>query len=512
MNKKGTILWRIAVLGLFASLLPLGIHLLNEHNKIDSDRMLDVSVSIRTMSHVTIDKFGDSVWDVSNGSGFLVSKRNCEVWTNHHVIADAAVIEVYPRGWARTAGIKARVVNSTPRTDVAILELDYCDGLPAAVLGNSATVSPGDETFAVGNPLGRNPDSISRGIISHTQRFRDSSVPYLQTDAAINPGNSGGALFDRNGLVIGMNTAIDTSRQGTNLGVGFAVPINQVKRVVAGLRNGPPSWGDAGFSDVIATLTPEEAEVFRVPEGLGALVVTKSPEEGPSAGKLFAHDVIYRINGNEVTDSKQVARTIGQHAVGETIALNLIRNGEHQDVEIVLDEGWKAGDLPQPDNYEGYLGMTLEMWSEEDGPRGQFKQPVITQVHSLGPAHKAHIASSQKSVYFNGPFVVPYLLDVKTITGLAYRGEYHDIETVDQVETFAANAFAAGEPLLLEIELWTRPNSRDYNAELKLEGTAFFKLQPQVALAGSDPSMLPGPHRNWVEKPSFRMAKTRNRI
>ena len=115
MNRKSTIMWRVAVLGLFASLVPLGLYILDEYNKIDSDRMLDVSVSIRTMSHVTVDKFGDSVWDIGNGSGFIVSAENCEVWTNHHVIADAAVIEVYPRGWKSTAGIKARVINSTPR-------------------------------------------------------------------------------------------------------------------------------------------------------------------------------------------------------------------------------------------------------------------------------------------------------------------------------------------------------------------------------------------------------------
>ena len=184
MNRKSTILWRLAVLGLFASLVPLGFYALDRHDQIDTNRMLDVSVSIRTMSHVTVDTFGDSVWEISNGSGFLVSSRNCEVWTNQHVIENAALIEVYPRGWQSTAGIPARVINATPRSDIAILELDDCTDLPVAKLGNSDLVMPGDETFAVGNPLGRNPDSISRGIISHTQRYREGSTPYLQTDAA----------------------------------------------------------------------------------------------------------------------------------------------------------------------------------------------------------------------------------------------------------------------------------------------------------------------------------------
>ncbi len=508
MNRKSTILWRVAVLGLIASLVPLGIYALERYNQVDTDRMLDVSVSIRTMSHVTVDKFGDSVWDTGNGSGFLVSRQNCEVWTNHHVIADAALIEVFPKGWNRAGGISATVVNATPRTDVAILELEHCDGLPQARLGNSDLVQPGDETFAVGNPLGRNPDSISRGIISHTQRYRDAPLPYLQTDAAINPGNSGGALFDREGNVIGMNTAIETTRFGSNTGVGFAVPINLVREVVAELREGPPSWGDAGFNDVVASLSPDEAEVFHVPDGLAALIITATPEDGPSAGKLEAHDVIYRINGNGIEDKKQATRMIGQHKVGEALALDVIRAGEQRRVEIVLGEGWSANAVPTADQYDGYLGMTLEMWTDKDDDRNRFKQPVITRVHSMGPAHRAHIASTQKTVFVNGGFAIPYLLDVKTVTGVAYQGEYHPVETVAEVESFAARAFADGEPLLLEIELWARTDPRDYRADLIHESTAFFKLTPERALAGNDDSRFKAKPLNRVSRAPFAMLRT----
>ena len=479
MNRKGTLLWRLAVLALFASLVPTGLYILNTHNSVDTDKMLNVSVSIRTMSHVTIDKFGDSVWESSTGSGFMISSRDCEVWTNHHVIEDAAVIEVYPRGWNQGVGIAARVVNSTPRSDIAILQLESCDDIPQALLGDSSLVQPGDETFAVGNPMGRNPDSISRGIISHTERYRSGSIPYLQTDAAINPGNSGGALFDSEGRVIGINSAIDTTRLGANVGVGYAVPINLAKQVVTELRQGPPSWGDAGFADIVSTLTADEAAVFNVPDGHGALVVTKTPEEGPSAGKLLAHDVIYRINDTGVTDTAEVVRAIGQHSVGDTLTLDLIRTGELESIEITLGEGWKANEIQGADEYEGLLGMTLKMWDQEDDVRGRFKRPVITKVHSLGPAHKAHIASSQKSLYMRGPFVVPYLLDVKTVTGIAYQGEFHEVNTVEEVEEIAAEAYASGEPMLLEIEYWSRANPTQYQTELELAGTAFYKLTPE---------------------------------
>lgn len=482
MHRKSTLLWRLAVLGLFASLVPIGIYALERHNQVDTESMLDVSVSIRTMSHVTVDKFGDSVWEINNGSGFLVSTRNCEVWTNQHVIADAAMVEVYPRGWKGAAGIPATVINATPRHDIAILELEYCDGVPQAVLGNSDRVNAGDESFAVGNPLGRNPDSISRGIISHPRRFRESGTPYVQTDAAINPGNSGGALFDRDGRVIGINTAIDSTRFGTNLGVGFAVPINLVMQTVADLRKGPPSWGDAGFADIVSPLTAAEAEVLQVPGGGAALVITSTPEEGPSHGKLQAHDVIYRVADIGIESTEQAVRLIGQHDAGDILELDLIRDGQQQRIEIVLGEGWQADSEPERDIYDGYLGMALEMWDQAEGDRGRFKQPVITRVHSLGPAHRARISSSQKSVVISGPYVIPYLLDVKTVTGVAYQGRFHAISSVEEIDSFAARAYREGNPLLLEVEHWARSNPADHKTELELEKTAFFKLMPERAI------------------------------
>ena len=427
MEKRSTILWRLAVLAVFVSLIPLGMLAQERHARIDIDRMLDSSVTIRTVSHVTIDKYGDSVWEVSNGSGFLVSSVNCEVWTNHHVIANAALIEVYPRGWNQGAGIEAKVINSTPRSDVAILHLEQCNGIAQAQLGNSDSIQAGDETFAVGNPLGRNPDSISRGIVSHTRRFREADMPYLQTDAAINPGNSGGALFDRNARVIGINAAIDSTRNGANVGVGYAIPINEVMQSVAQLRQGPPSWGDAGLSGLVSQLTPEEAAVFGISAEGGALVVMQTPEQGPGQGHLQEHDVIYRVAGQPVENMRQTERWISKFKAGESLPLDLIRNGENQRIEIVLGEGWVAGKVPTADNYEGYLGMTVEMWDQEEGDRGLFKQPVITKVHSLGPAHKARVSSSQSSLLVSGPYTVPYLLDVKTITGVAYRGRFHAV-------------------------------------------------------------------------------------
>jgi hypothetical protein len=276
---------------------------------------------------------------------------------------------------------------------------------------------------------------------------------------------------------------------------------------VASLREGPPSWGDAGIDDIVASLSADEAEVFDIPGDGGALVVTRSPDEGPSAGKLQQHDVIYRINDLEVENAKQAMRAIRQQGVGDLLELDLIRNGEQKRVEIVLGEGWKADSTPAPDEYEGYLGMTVEMWGDKGGDYGKFKHPVITRVQSLGPAHKARIASSQNSIAMNGPFVVPYLLDVKTITGVAFEGEFHAIADVEQLDSFAARAYRENKPLLLEIELWARANPLNRKDELRLQSTAFFKLKPERAVAQVAAPELKAALGRGVSRPPFEITR-----
>jgi hypothetical protein len=312
-------------------------------------------------------------------------------------------------------------------------------------------------------------------------------TPYLQTDAAINPGNSGGALFNHAGEVIGMNTAIASTKEGANVGIGYAVPINLVRQVANNLHDGPPSWGDAGLTNMVSSLTPDEAEIFKVPNGHAAIIVTKDPVDGPSSGKLKARDVIYKINGVGVTAADQAMRTIASYDKGDSVELEVMRGGETHTVDITLDEGWKADEQQVAEYYEGHLGMTLEMWTDEEENRGTFESPVIAKVQSLGPAHKAHIASSQKNVGFRGPFVVSFQLDVKTITGAVYDGEYFPVATPGDMEQLAAKAAEETSPLLLEIQVWARKNPMDLEASLDHLGTAFYKVMPTESSA-----MAPG--------------------
>ena len=450
---------------------------------MDAEAMLNASVSISTLSNVRLDEVGDTVWEASSGSGFVVATSPCEVWTNQHVVADAAIIEVRPRGGPSGASIPATIVMASPQPDIAILRLAHCDGMNKARLGQSDTLRPGDEGFAVGNPLGKHPDSITRGIISHTGRRGEDGIPYLQTDAAINPGNSGGALFNRNGEVIGMTTAIAATRSGNNVGVGYAVPIDQARAAAEQLRHGRPSWGDAGLAGRITGLSPEEAAIFGVPEGHGAIVVIESPADGPGAGKLKARDAIFKIGEIGVKDPGQALRVIRAHQAGTTVDFHLVRAGEAKTVPITLADGWRFTDGPRAEWYDGYLGMTLEMWSDPGAEAAVFDSPVITKVQSLGPAHRAHIASSQRALVQRGPFVHSWLLDVKTVTGVVLDGAHHAIADIESLERIAAAAAASARPILLEIELWTRNDPRDPRTPLERQGVAFFKLTPTETAA-----------------------------
>ncbi len=478
MERK-SVSWVAKTALLLAILAPISYYGITQSRQVDTEAMLDVSVSIRTISNVSIDKFGDSVWAPGMGSGFLVSTDTCEVWTNHHVIENAAVIEVFPRGWRKSHGIIATLVNSTPHTDIAILQMESCKGLPAAQIGNSSEASVGDETYVVGNPFGTNPDSVSRGIISHTSRYLAGPEPYLQTDAAVNPGNSGGALFNRDGAVIGLTTSIAATSSGSNVGIGYALPINIVRDKVAALRTGPPSWGDAGINHVIAGLSAEEAAIFDVPDGYSAVSITRTPEKGPSASKLIARDVVYKVDDEVVINPAQLMRIIGRKKPNDIVEFSLIRNGKPEVVSLTLADGWAEYQKPETkgEGYAGLLGMTVEMWASREGERGQFKSPVITKIYGMGPAHLGYITSSQISAGIRGSVVVQVQLSVNSVTGVVIKGEYKPVDDIPTLEKLASQAYEKKLPLLLEIETWQRDPKYFYRP-LEYSITAFYKIMP----------------------------------
>jgi hypothetical protein len=277
-----------------------------------------------------------------------------------------------------------------------------------------------------------------------------------------------------------MATSIAATKSGSNVGIGYALPMETILEKVAALRRGPPSWGNAGISDVIASLSTEEAAIFQVPDGYGAVNISRSPEKGPSVGKLIARDVIYKIDDVAVVNPGQVKRLIAARKPDDIVNFSLIRKGKAEIVSVTLEDGWDNFQQPEKkaEAYAGMLGMNVEMWSGQEGERGQFKNPVITRIYGLGPAHLGYLTSSQLTVAMRGSMMIPVQIIVNTVTGVVVEGEYIPIVDIPTLDKIASQAYNDNLPLLLEIESWSR-NSQKFFEPLAYSTTAFYKITPK---------------------------------
>ena len=262
------------------------------------------------------------------GSGFLIDPKGLIV-TNNHVVENAVNIEVKLDD-GRT--FQAEVVGRDPLTDVALIRIKKkVDNLPFVKLGNSDAMKVGDWVLAIGNPFGL-ASSVSAGIISATARNINVG-PYdqfLQTDAAINPGNSGGPLFNLQGEVIGVNTAI----VGSGTGIGFAVPSRVVSALLPQLeKSGRVTRGYLGVG--IQDLSDDLAQGLKVPEQKGA-IVTEVTKDGPAAGRLEQDDAIVAVNGQKIDSASALSRTVAQQAPGSKVTLKVYRGGKPRDVTMTL--------------------------------------------------------------------------------------------------------------------------------------------------------------------------------
>jgi len=267
----------------------------------------------------------------SLGSGFIVDGDGYIV-TNHHVIREADAVTVILHDDTR---LQADVVGSDPKTDLALLKVDTKRALPEVDWGDSRKAQIGDWVLAVGNPFGLG-GSVTAGIVS--ARGRDINAgPYsrfIQTDTAINRGNSGGPLFNLDGKVVGVNSAI-LSPNGGNVGVAFALPSRVARPIVAELREtGEITRGWLGVS--VQPVTGDLAQGLDLPEDRGALVgsvVKGSPAAG--AG-LKSGDVVVALDGEPIADAGQLAWKISQRDPGETVEVRIWRDGESRTVEAEL--------------------------------------------------------------------------------------------------------------------------------------------------------------------------------
>jgi serine protease Do len=276
----------------------------------------------------------------SLGSGVIVS-RDGYILTNHHVIEGADQILVALQD--NQTPFEARLIGTDPQTDIAVVKIEIQDA-PAITLADSDLVEVGDIALAIGNPFGIG-QTVTMGIVSAKGRRGMGIVDYedfIQTDASINPGNSGGALVDAKGRLIGINQSI-LSRTGGNQGVGFSVPINLAKQVMASLvANGRVERGHLGV--VVQPVTAELAEAFGLKDKNGALVGEVAAGSPADETGLKPGDVIVEINGKKVEDSADLRLMVAQIAPGSEAEVLVVRNGQPRSFKI------RIGSLSNPKN------------------------------------------------------------------------------------------------------------------------------------------------------------------
>jgi S1-C subfamily serine protease len=295
---------------------------------------------------------GGDLFPEGEGSGFIIDKEG-RIVTNNHVVegADEVQVTLYDG-----VIVQARVLGSDPDSDLAVIEVDLPPELLHPVeLGDSDGLRVGQRAIAIGNPFGLE-GTLTTGVISALGRTlpADSlfAIPeVIQTDAAINPGNSGGPLLDAEGLVIGVNTAINTTTGG-NTGVGFAVPVNLVKRVVPGLiSEGHYDHARLGITGI--TITPLLVEAMDLPVDSGVLV-TEVTADGPAEkagirggskevsvqGRLVSQggDIIVSIDGHGIRQFEDLLSYIVMETeVGQQVVVGVVRDGEERVVKVVLE-------------------------------------------------------------------------------------------------------------------------------------------------------------------------------
>ena len=272
----------------------------------------------------------------SLGSGVIVSPEGY-VLTNNHVVDHATEITVTLRDKRE---MKAEVVGTDPRTDIALLKIDGAN-FPYVTLGDSSKVQVGDVALAIGNPFGVG-QTVTMGIVSAMGRGNlgiEEVEDFIQTDAPINPGNSGGALVDDEGHLIGINTAILSGRSGGNQGIGFAVPVNLAHHVMDQLlKNGKVERAYLGI--LPQDVTPAIAKAFGAKEAKGAVVGDITPDSPASHSDLKQGDIILEVNGKSIDDANQLRNEIGVLLPGSEVKLNVLRAGTPQQVTV------KVGTFP----------------------------------------------------------------------------------------------------------------------------------------------------------------------
>jgi serine protease Do len=326
------------------------------------------------------------------GSGFVISPDGLIV-TNNHVIEGADEINVV---FADARVVRAELVGTDAATDVAVLKIEEPDPLPYVEFADSEQAQVGDWVMAIGNPFGFG-GSVSVGIVSARNRDINSGNydNYIQTDAAINSGNSGGPLFNLNGEVLGVNTAIITPTGGS-VGLGFSIPSNLVKQISGQLiefgkaRRG---WFGVNIQNADRAL----AQAYGMENG-GGVIITRIAEDGPASEADFEiGDLILKFDGRDVKDERALSRIVADTEIGKTVKVDLVRDGRERVVELELgelktDDDEDKTDIPETDSTLTDNPMGVDFVELDEDQRRRYSVPnditgvVVRSVSPRGPS------------------------------------------------------------------------------------------------------------------------------
>jgi serine protease Do len=333
----------------------------------------------------------------SLGSGFIIDPSGLIV-TNNHVIEDAEEITVTLNDGT---SLPAKLIGRDDKADLALLKVNSKKPLPATKWGDSDKERIGDWVIAIGNPFGLG-STVTAGIVSARNRNIEAG-PYddfIQTDAPINRGNSGGPLFDMDGAVIGVNTAI-FSPSGGSVGIGFSIPSDAAKIIIDQLHKfGQVRRGWMGVR--VQAVSQDLAEGMGLPSATGALVANISPNGPAAKSGMHNGDLIVKFDGKPVADSRELPRLVSEAPVGKKVSVDLVRNGKPMTVQVTLgrlpeDNGAAAAKKPgqsQPPPHKGAKGSRLgvSVAAIDAAARAKYhigkdvQGVVVTDVDPSGPA------------------------------------------------------------------------------------------------------------------------------
>jgi len=313
------------------------------------------------------------------GSGFIIDKTGF-ILTNNHVVEGATSIEVFLRGMPDKTvggrGLAAKIVGTDVLSDTALIQLTELPDQPLVVskFGDSAQLAPGDWVMAIGNPF-RLSNSVTVGVVSAIGRSQETAVSQryeemIQTDAAINRGNSGGPLLNIRGEVIGINTQIVSNQSGSNLGIGFAIPINSVKSILPQLERGKVVRGRIGVRVSRIPMTLEDAQDLGLPAPSGALITDVGDGPAKVAG-IRVDDVVVEFNGKRVANSDELVTMVVATAPGTTVPVKIVRAKKQLSLNVKVEElnieseqaqvsAQPNAPAPAPEPKETGFGMTIE--------------------------------------------------------------------------------------------------------------------------------------------------------